>query len=158
MPGATYDLIHSHTVSSTVSNYTINSIPGTYRDLVLVVDKFGDYRTSLRFNGDSGTNMYIGVSMQGNAGSVVTYRGEDTYVWVPLFNSGGNTKSTATFQLNDYAQTNKHKSVLARTVVPAANLIATDSWAWKSTSAITSIYIEPSLNSGDTINLYGIIG
>lgn len=157
MPGPTYDLIHSHTVTGTISNYTINSIPGTYRDLVLVIDKFGDYRTSLRFNGDSGTN-YIGVTMQGNAGSVITYRGEDTYVWTPLYNSGGNTKNITTFYLNDYAQTGKHKSVLARCNIKAANLLSMDSWAWRNTSAITSIYIEPSLNAGDTINLYGIIG
>lgn len=158
MPGPTYDLIHSHTISSTVSNYTINSIPGTYRDLVLVVDKFGDYRTSLRFNGDSGTNNYIGVSMQGNAGSITTYRGEDTYIWTPLFNSGGNAKNITTFYLNDYSQTDKRKMVLARSVIKAANILSMDAFTWKNTSAITSIYIEPTLNSGDVINLYGIIG
>jgi hypothetical protein len=153
----TYDLIFSTTLTSSVSSYTINSIPGTYRDLVLSIDKFGDWRTSLRFNGDSGTN-YIGVSMQGLGTTRITYRNEDTYVWTPLFNSGGNAKNLTTFYLNDYAQTNKRKNILARSNIKSGNLFSMDAWIWRNTSAITSIYIEPQLNAGDAINLYGIVG
>lgn len=158
MPGPTYTLISSYTVPSNVSNYTLTSIPSSYRDLVLTVDKpSGDMRTSLRFNSDSGTN-YFGVNFfAGASGTINTYRDAQTYVWAPLYNSGGDNRSITTFYLNDYAQT-KRKSVLARVSNRNQQIISLDSWIWNNNTAISSIYIEPQLNAGTVINLYGIIG
>lgn len=154
---ATYDLLASSIIGSTVSSVTLSSIPSTYRDLILVVTKpSGDYRVSLRFNGDSSASYRI-VSMQGYGTGTVSYQSAtQTYVWAPLFNSGGNSPNLTIFQIMDYAQTDKQKSVLSRTNI-SPNFVTAEVSRWDNNSAINSIYIEPDLTTGTTIYLYGVV-
>lgn len=157
MPTPTYDLIASNVLTSSASSVTFSSIPGTYRDLVLVVTKpSGDYRVSLQFNSDS-TASYAGVSMQGTGSAVQSLADPgSTYVWSPLYNSGGSALNISIFQIMDYANTDKHKTVLCRTSIPSA-IVSADVWRWAKTNAITSIYVEPDLPSGTSLHLYGIV-
>lgn len=148
-------LIESQTITSTVSSVTFSSIPNTFRDLILVINKpSGDFRVSLRFNNDSGTN-YVGLSLQNAGNSVARYNSNQNYIWSPLFNSGGNAANLTVFQIMDYSRTDKHKTVLSKSSIPTS-VVSMESWRWANLSAINSIYVEPDLTTGSTLSLYGI--
>jgi hypothetical protein len=162
MATPTYTLIDSVTLTSSAESVTFSSISATGKgDLVLVVNKpSGDYRTSLRFNADSGTN-YSGVSMQGDGSAAVSYSDSaQSYIWSPLFNSGGNKASVTIFQIQDFAATDKHKAVLSRNNIHTVRVSA-EAWRWANTAAITSLdtggYFAGSLPVGTTVHLYQIV-
>jgi hypothetical protein len=60
---ATYTPISTTTISgSSTSTVTISNIPSTFTDLVVVFGNFqgtSSYSFSLRFNGDTGNNMFM---------------------------------------------------------------------------------------------------
>ena len=155
MATPTYELIETTTLSSSASSVTFSSITQDYRDLVLVVDKpSGDIRTSLRFNSDTSSS-YDLVSAQGDGSSTASYKSTQTYIWAPLFNSGGDVRSLVIFNIMDYSQTDRHKAVLSR-YGAASSRVAMDAGRWANTSAITSIQVLPTLPAGSILSLYGI--
>jgi hypothetical protein len=170
MPTPTYTPLANITLGSAASSVTFSSIPATYRDLILVVtarstettDNFDALRA--RFNGDSGSN-YVQVSLSAGTTSPQSSTGTATQVALGRLatSQGGKTSpGVGLIHFIDYAQTDKHKTILARG--NAANEgIGVDAIAnrWASTAAITTILLFPAVGanfaSGATFNLYGVI-
>ena len=155
MPTPTYTPLATVTLGSSASSVTFSSIPGTYRDLILVAD--GTSSTSdfcfLRFNGDSSN--YTRVGMLGVGGSVVSFSDSDASAIG--FQSTG--RSNNIVQIMDYAQTDKHKTYLSRNNVNAAQVQA-NAHRYASTSAITSLAVVAAtgtISAGSTFSLYGVI-
>ena len=155
----TYEPIATTTLGSANNTVEFTSIPGTYTDLVLIINAtrpagFDD--GSVRFNGDTGSN-YSSTLLTGNGST-----------------AGGNTYANQTLALNlllnaeyspnivhimNYANTTKNKVFITRANVPADGVRLITS-LWRNTSAITSITLVTSGNSdfgsGSMFTLYGI--
>lgn len=151
------------TLASASATVTFSSIPGTYRDLRLVivpVASTGTGDVKINFNGDTGASSYAQVYMYGNGSSAVS--GSATN-FATIYASAGATFTTAfetviTTDIFDYAQTDKHKTVLCRGNVASINTNASAA-RWVSTSAITSIVVGAQTNNfgvGTVISLYGV--
>jgi hypothetical protein len=72
----------------------------------------------------------------------------------------GTSQSNVTYQIFDYAATNKHKTVLNRTGAMTWSWTRAGTGRWANTSAITSITllsVGSNIAAGTTLNLYGII-
>lgn len=163
---SSYIPIASQTLASATANVTFSSIPTTLngktlRDLVLVANGIADDVSRFmmgRINGDSGSNYsYVLMSGDGSSTSSSTASGDSLF---RLTLDGGSTRKQAIHQIFDFAETNKHKSMLTRGDVPQSHTVA---WAsrWANTAAITSIRVQMSggsLQAGSTFSLYGIEG
>lgn len=160
-------LISSQTLASAVHQVTIGSIPGTYRDLrLVVVGKMATGATaegsSLRVNSDAGSN-YSRVYMTGS-GTGTGSSSNTTQTRMYTESWGTSEFIIFTYDWLDYAQTDKQKSVIYRANNPAGETMA-HCGRWASTSAITQIDIYGSDASagsadnwvaGSTFYLYGI--
>ena len=160
-----YIPIASQTLGAAASSVTFNSIPTTLngqtlRDLVLVCSvrsASGEGPFRMTFNGVTSAS-YFNVSMNGNGSSAFSANNnnasiQDDYTDVP-------TTGTATYVYNimDYAQTDKHKSVLVRGNRANANVSAIAA-RFANTSAITSINLlvfGSNMAAGSTFSLYGV--
>lgn len=159
MPTPTYDLIASNVLTSPASSVTFSSLPSSYRDLIIVTEILGsggNADANVRFNSDTGSN-YPYVLASGN-GSVVS-SGSGTGDMLYGQTASTTVRATTFFQVFDYAQTDKHKSVLQRRdrADTATSMIAA---RWASTSAINSVTILTSSNnfaSGSSFYIYGIV-
>lgn len=154
----TYIALAQTTLSSATSTVTFSSIPATYRDLVLVItasSTSGVAETGLRFNSDTGSN-YSRVLMFGSGSSTGSFSSTISYIGlIDAFTSVG---SMSIAQIMDYAQTDKHKTVLLRRSFPADS-VAASAIRWANTAAITTLNIftvSSSLAAGTTIALYGV--
>lgn len=170
MPTPTYKALATLTLSGTDSEISFASIPNTYRDLIVVCSaRTNTGSTSepvrIRFNGDSTTGNYIRVSMSGSgSGSGSSYTDSPGEIIVDTAAAGGGLGSgifsVFNIQIFDYAQTNKHKTVL--TVSDLASVeTRRQAGRWASTTAINTITLTPyfsnSFVSGSTFSLYGIV-
>lgn len=153
-----YVALATITLTSTTSSVTFSSIPNTFRDLVLIVNSTSSTGAEgysfLRFNNDSGAN-YGRVEMVGSAASSssgifsnlipITYRG---------------TPTNQVIQIMDYAQTNKHKTVIYRNN-QSDSVVVAGAGRWANTAAITTVAavsFSLAFASGSTLSLYGISG
>ena len=154
MPTPTYTPLATVTLASTAATVTFSSIPATMRDLIVVVNgkTSANQATGLRFNSDSGSN-YSMVRMYTTASSTST----TTY---GLLTTGDPTADTlAIAQIMDYSATDKHKTFLVRSNIPANNTAA-HAVRWANTAAITTVAVEAISTTwaiGTTLNLYGVI-
>jgi hypothetical protein len=162
---SSYIPIASQTLGSSAASVTFSSIPTTLngktlRDLILVANGIADDVSRFmmgRVNGDSGSNYsYVLMSGNGSAASPSTAFGDAFF----RLTDGGSTRKQAIHQIFDFAQTNKHKSMLTRGDVPESHTVA---WAtrWANTAAVTSITVLMSggnLQTGSTFSLYGLEG
>jgi len=162
--GAALVPLQNITLGSAAASVTFASIPGTFRDLVLVshvLSLTGSPTAKgafARFNADTGTN-YNSVYMYGNGSSTGSdpETNSNTLFWGAFPAAGGND----IWNIFDYSQTDKHKVTLGR-----ANGHGASSWAyagrWASTAAITSITVtSPDTGTdlfgiGSTFALYGV--
>jgi hypothetical protein len=128
----------------------------------LVIEGTGtsDSNYGLRFNNDSGDNYNV-VQMRGAFGNTASGQGTYSHTFLSLggldFGSG---RSVAISQIFDYAQTNKHKSVLGRTNRADVGVSATAA-RWANTAAITrvdAVNISSTFAAGTTFNLFGVEG
>lgn len=152
----------SVTLQSASPSVTFSGIPSTYRDLVVVVSAACDTGTvsgAVRINGDTGSN-YPMVGMRGNGSGTASYTTSTVNGW---FDYAGdtlvNTFSFCTLTFLDYAQTDKHKTFLARQS-NAGDTVEAMSQRWASTSAITSLtfyWTSGNITAGSTFSLYGVI-
>jgi hypothetical protein len=155
MPTSTYTPLATVTLASTAATVTFGSIPATMRDLIVVVNgkTSGNQFTGLRFNSDSGSNYSMVRMYSGQLSSADTR----TY---GLLTTGDTTAETfAIAQIMDYSATDKHKTILVRSNIPANN-VAAHAVRWANTSAITTVAVEAistTWSIGTTINLYGVI-
>lgn len=148
------------TLQSASSEVFFTSIPGTYRDLVLVSlnatqnESFRQYR--LQVNGDTGGNYSI-ARLDGN-GSAASGSVDSGQIEVTLFSTGtGSTFATIISHFIDYSATDKHKTMLHRINAPDAT-VGVSASRWASTAAITSIRVftpAGQFQAGSTFVLYG---
>lgn len=157
-----YTAIASQTLGSSASSVTFSSIPGTFRDLVLVAEYTSNTTAALALTmnaGVTGSNVFA----RGN-GSTAT---SGTSTTTPLEFGGSifsNTSDRAfvKIELFDYAQTDKHKSLLTRLNVATGSNPGTLMAASRflSTAAITSLTLVfgggQQFQSGSTFSLYGV--
>lgn len=151
---ATYDLIASNVLTSSASSVTFSSIPATYRDLIVVVNKATTASFVLELGGQA--NSVSNVRMWGD--------GSTTGSQAATNNSGVGTYNNANlaiWQVFDYATTDKHKAVLMRANSTSGSFSGTTAAAgrWGYTNAISTISITTggTFESGDTFYLYGIV-
>ena len=158
---ATYTALATYTVpAGGDSEIVFQSIPNTFRDLILVFAgtyTSGDGNIQIQFNsnGDNYFNFYM---LGGGSGS-----GASGTVAQPWIYSGGlpaGVQTNAIWQFMDYSATNKHKTVLNRSNDPSA---ATYAWIgrWANNDAINRIRIVGqddyrTFAAGSTFSLYGI--
>jgi len=162
----TYTLINSTTLTTAAATVTLNSIPGTYTDLILIssaVAASGGPSLRIRFNGDSGSN-YSATILQGTGSAAAS--GRETSItsayagYAALNQTAGSTNSI--LHIMDYSNTTTFKTLLERSNNAADRTEASVN-LWRSTSAITSIELAAgsafpgsNLSSGSTFKLYGI--
>lgn len=153
----TYEPIATTTLSSAQSSVTLSSIPGTYTDIVIIIN--GTNSTSegaFRFycNSDTGSN-YSWTQLYGDGSSAASNRGSnDTRM---TLGRQATTASTSIVQFMNYANTTTNKTAIGRgspTTIVTANV-----GLWRSTAAITQLVISNeggNIASGTTFTLYGI--
>lgn len=163
----------SVTLQAPTSTITFSDIPNTYRDLILVISSSLETFTSgngrgasvLRFNSDANSN-YFHVQMSGDQNGPLTTTGTETYVNL-LINSYEDDVNPTLYRVSifDYAQNNKHKTVISRADLATGNQfprVALNGYRWASTAPITSVSIFSLVsgglyNAGSTFSLYGRI-
>jgi hypothetical protein len=165
MPTTTYTPLANVTLAAIASSITFSNIPNTYGHLILVcrgrANTAVNLRLNYRFNGDATAGAYIPQLVRNEAattfaslrtGAASGYLGElaaidsAEYVWK--------------LDIFDYAQTNKHKSLISRGGrAGSGNEIIASRWA--NTAAVTSVNVfsTSSVNFviGSTFDLYGIV-
>ena len=156
---ATYIALSTTTIGASTATVTFSSIPATYRDLVVVISgtATGNAPSSkVTFNSDNGNN-YNEVAMYGLGSSAASFSTPNI-----AFNQGlflQTTQGQYILQILDYAQTNKHKTLLSRTDTASYAVFAM-AGRYASTNAINTIKLElnggPSFAAGCTFSLYGI--
>jgi hypothetical protein len=166
---STYTSIATTTLGSAQASYTFSSISGSYTDLVLVMsartDNTGTGATyCIRYNSDSSA-IYSLTALEGNGTSATSERYTGlTYAESGRLNtssSSNTTPSLSIVNIMNYANSTTYKTALARS--SASNEIyAVDAEVtlWRSTVAISSLYIYPSSGNfvaGSTFTLYGIL-
>lgn len=159
MPG-TYEPIQTVTVSgSSTTSMVFNSIPSTYKDLVIVW--VGSAAASmikvLNFNGASST---YSCTVMYNQGSVVRAAGNYSSPYLDVVNAGANG-AMCIVNIFDYTNTTTYKNYISKQSSSSTSnelIFGT----WQSTSAITSLTINThssnAFTDGTTATLYGIKG
>jgi hypothetical protein len=152
-----YIALATTTLSSAAGSITFSSIPATYRDLILVANASSSFDDlgRVQFNGDTGSN-YSSVIMFGDGSSAVSEAFTSTHIWT--YRIGTTNRGTGILQIMDYAQTNKHKTVLAR-VGESGRMVSATAGRWANTNAITSVTWTPqggNWTAGSTFSLYGV--
>jgi hypothetical protein len=157
MPTPTYDLIASNVLSSSASSVTFSSIPGTYRDLVVISTVYQSSATNvqMRLNNNTGS-IYSRVNMIGN-GSTATSGSTTNDTTFPLC-SGSQQNVFLKTEIFDYSATDKHKTILSREDGASVE-VGARALRFGDTSAITQmqIYTSSSFLAGSTFYLYGIV-
>jgi hypothetical protein len=154
MPTSTYIALATVTLTGNDSDIVFASIPGTYRDLVLV----GSYSLSAggvlvhRFNGSSSSLSRIRMSGGASPATFCDF-GSDDNIGEYATSDG---RATIIINIIDYSATNKHKAVLCRSAAIDRNMAYAS--RWESTAAITSYTLatNQAFTSGSTFTLYGI--
>lgn len=160
--GLTYEPISSTTISGTAATVTFSSIPGTYTDLVLIVEgqnsAGGNSNLWIRLNSDTGAN-YSVTYFQGDGSSITSsaFSRSDSYANIGKMATSSRTLNKLDF-LN-YSDTNSAKSFLCR-YGDASVVTGFASCWWNSNAAITAIQVgngnAANFVSGTTFTLYGI--
>ena len=158
----TYTPIATNTLSSTASSVTFSSIPGTYKDLVLVSfpkrTTQADAAIYAYPNSDTTGNLASHTGLYGDGTNASSNRRSNSNgVRVGVIGTG--EAGTQIAQFMNYANTNVFKTVLSRENRAEEYAFANVS-LWRSTTAITSLLIQVSdasnFASGSTFTLYGI--
>jgi hypothetical protein len=167
MPTSTYTPIATQTLSTSAASVTFSSIPGTYTDLVLVVNaaQSSNGPAYLRVNGLT-TSIYSNTWIRGDGSAATSSR----YNTAALGGSGLNLDNFGAFppypadfsgigvyNLMNYSNTTTNKTVLLRH--GSVNWTIANVGLIQTTAAITSINVYPFSNNwitGSIFALYGI--
>ena len=156
--------------SGGAATITFSSIPATYTHLQIRIINRGETtlaRTSIRFNGDSGTN-YTQHIIGADGATVYAFSGtSQTYSEIGVTpDSGATANAYASFIVDilDYSNSNKNKTIRTLSGYDAngSGWIALNSGLWINSNAITSITLQAGgIGSGDFnqyshFALYGI--
>jgi hypothetical protein len=158
MPTPTYIALATTTLGSAASSVTFSSIPGTYRDLVIVFDgsitsgATTDYRVTL----NAVSSGYSQVFAYGN-GSATASSSDASLSYAPLGRASTN-RGVQIWNFMDYSATDKHKTILDRGNSAGSDLLMR-AVRWASTNAINSITIQlpgTTITATSSISLYGV--
>lgn len=159
---ATYEPIAATTLGSAASSITFSSIASTWTDLRLVLTAKGTSSNYpyMRFNSDSGSN-YSLTRLQGDGSSAASGRQSNQ---TELFLINGSLDTTIpgliTVDIFSYAgSTYKTFLTTGSTDQNGVGYVVRIAGLWRSTSAITSVYLYTSPDqfaAGTTATLYGI--
>jgi len=151
----TYEPIATTTLGTSASSVTFSTIPGTYTDLVLVVNgtSTATNGNEMQFNGDTGNN-YSFTLLYGTGSAAVSSRNSNiSFAYAGRTNTN---QSVSITQIMNYANTTTYKTVLTR-ASSNGDIVMANVSLWRSTSAITSlVYAGATFNSGTVFTLYGI--
>lgn len=158
--GNTYESIATTTVGTATASVTLSSIPGTYTDLILVVNGTTTSGADgyIRVNSDTGNNYSQTIILgSGSSAQSLRYSNNDR-VYLDYYGlSAATFNMNAVIQFMNYANTSVYKTFLVRENNAA---ISTEAHVdlWRSTSAINSVtvFTNSTWVSGTTFNLYGI--
>jgi hypothetical protein len=148
------------------STITFSSIPGTYKHLqfrgIILVNNAGDIDITAQFNSDTGSN-YSEHYLYGSGTAVASGGGTNLTkisTFYSYFSTGTTDFAPGVFDILDYADTNKYKTVRGITGPADQNLLVYRSSLWRSTSAITSVTFTSTgtMKQYSQIALYGIKG
>ena len=150
----TYIALATTTLSSATSTVTFSSIPATYRDLIVVVNARSSTGTTseFRINPNGSTADGTRVVMFGVGSSV------SSNLAVGTLPTSSDQFNQFIIQIMDYAQTDKHKTMLTRQSWANATVDA-QAMRWAQTTAITSIQLQgvtQTMAVGSTFSLYGV--
>lgn len=167
-----FELITTITPNA-VSSFSFTSIPSTYKHLQIRATVRSNYSSTnmgftVTFNGDTAAN-YSYHTLSNTTGSAVGSGATvSTSAYSGLSNPAGmstaNTFSAMTWDILDYANTNKYKtSRITNGYLAAATTygINHDGTSWRSTAAINQItfnVVVGSVVTGTRFSLYGIKG
>jgi hypothetical protein len=164
---STYTPLANYVVTGTPnSSIVVNSISGSYTDLVMIASLKNATSAAdpyINFNGDS-SNIYSNTTLGGNGSSAYSNRNSNATAFYVENNASVNTSAFGVYEFYfmNYANTNVYKTSLVRANSPAGSYAGTEATVglYRSTSAITSInlQINPAypFAVGSTITLYGI--
>ena len=173
---STYTLISSNVLSSSAASVTFSSIPSTYTDLVLRVSARNDAATIwsndivLQLNGSGfSTSLFSNTELTGNGATASSARNSNGAGWNGdggRMDTAGNTSNTFTsdeWYISNY--TGSSNKVASRSNASEQNAttayINASANLWRSTAAITSIWIGNDYGSGNFVSgssfyLYGV--
>jgi hypothetical protein len=159
----TYTPIATYTIPSTTGNYTFNSIPQTYTDLILIssaIASSGIPDVTMQFNGNSTGNYYSNTFLSGTGSSALSAKGTNQNLLYIDSYGGLNTSNfnIAEVHIMNYSNSTTYKTTLTRASNGALGVDAIVG-LWRSTAAITSITLALSSSNfaaGTIFTLYGI--
>jgi hypothetical protein len=152
-------LIDTKTLNNTVTNYTFTSIPGTYKELVIVGTSLQSASTGndyflIQFNGDTATNYYNGIHSKQNSTFYAQGNNTDDKI-LSGFHFARNAdvnryRGFVTMHFPDYAGAGyKQCGGIWGSGSGGNTWTGMFSGGWDNTNAITEI----KLSSGDAVNL-----
>jgi hypothetical protein len=174
--GNTYTPIATTTLGSNTASYTFSSIPGTYTDLVIVMNystansggSAANVSGQLRINSDGGGN-YSQTLIYGHGATNATGReSTQTVYWIADYGylaSTSGVRGTTVLNFMNYANADTYKTFLENSGnvddTQSSGMGTTKSvGVWRSSSAITSITLMLNgtnmYRTGSTFSLYGI--
>jgi hypothetical protein len=143
--------------NSTTTTVTFSSISGSYRDLIIVWSGTTQSTFGNRFymNNDQSNANYFNVAGWGSGSSVFGTNVQNPQISPDIQST--TTQNQSLIHIMDYAQTDKHKTILSRADVPNSGVVMQVT-RWTNTAAVTSVVVNNAAvwNSGTTISLYGV--
>jgi len=143
--------------NSTTTTVTFSSISGAYRDLLIVWTGTTQSTFGNRFymNNDQSNGNYFNVAGWGNGSSVFGTNAQSPQIAHDV--NSTTTQNQSVIHVLDYAQTDKHKTILSRADVVNLGVVMQVT-RWANTAAVTSVVVNNAAiwNSGTTISLYGV--
>ena len=162
---ATYEPIATTTLGSAANSITFSAIPNTFTDLrlAIVYTATTGYGTSLRFNGDTGTN-YSGTYLVGQGASPASSGRATNQTAMPVEDIEGATSTPYLVEIDIFSyagSTNKSALISVAGDRNGAGEILKYVGLWRNTTAINSVQFKVTnasfnLLTGTTATLYGI--
>lgn len=153
MPTPTYVPLATITLGTAEADIEFSSIPATFRDLILVFNGTVSANAAYQINFNGVTTGYSRVGMFADSGGPISFADSTASLF-----EAGTAQSTSILHIMDYAQTDKHKSVLTRSNISGTVVVAF-AGRFASTSAVTSFRlfrVGQTFSIGSTFSLYGI--
>jgi len=157
--GNTFEAIATQTLGSATASVDFTSIPGTYTDLILIanVKRTAGSDIEIQLNGDTASNysftyIYGTGSTAGSGRASNQTKGNIGYAGTTNF-------TTQIVQFMNYSNTTTNKTFIGRNSPADAGDVSALVNLYRSTSAITSILLDPlsgNFDTGSTFSLYGI--
>ena len=170
---STYEKIATNTLTSSTASISFTSIPGTYTDLFVIATVQGEANgcnMQIWFNNDGAGTSYSSTVLYGSSSAAASVRNINQ-AKINFGTNGGMPYANANqfglniYHIQNYSNTTTYKTVLgtnrsASGGYTGAGELDQAVGVWRSTNAITSVYIgvdnSKTMQVGSTITIYGI--